>query len=75
MAFCSALFKAVDIVVLLDTGEKVDERIQKMYRALTESPNKKAGFIIDMNYFRTVTAIMNYQITRTEQKTAIKIFN
>ena len=30
----------VDIVVLLDVGEKVDERIQKMYRALTESTNK-----------------------------------
>lgn len=55
----------VDIVVLLDTGEKVDERIQKMYRALTESSNKKGGYIIDMNYFRTVTAIMNYQITST----------
>lgn len=53
----------VDIVVLLDAGEKVDERIQKMYRALTESTNKKGGYIIDMNYFRTVTAIMNYQIT------------
>ena len=52
----------VDIVVLLDTGEKVDERIQKMYRALTESTNKKGAYIIDMNYFRTVTAIMNYQI-------------
>jgi hypothetical protein len=56
----------VDIVVLLDTGEKVDERIQKMYRALTESTNKKGGYIIDMNYFRTVTAIMNYQITAEE---------
>jgi poly-gamma-glutamate capsule biosynthesis protein CapA/YwtB (metallophosphatase superfamily) len=53
----------VDIVVLLDTGDKIDERIQKMYRALTESTNKKGGYIIDMNYFRTVNAIMNYQIT------------
>jgi len=59
----------VDIVVLLDAGEKVDERIQKMYRALTESTNKKGGYIIDMNYFRTVTAIMNYQIqTETQRK-------
>ena len=52
----------VDIVVLLDSGDKIDERIQKMYRALTESTNKKGGYIIDMNYFRTVNAIMNYQI-------------
>jgi hypothetical protein len=60
----------VDIVVLLDAGEKVDERIQKMYRALTESTNKKGGFIVDLNYFRTVTAIMNYQIqaSRTRHK-------
>jgi hypothetical protein len=55
--------KCVDIVVLLDDGNKVDERIQKMYRALTESTNKKGGFIVDMNYFRTVTALMNYAIT------------
>ncbi len=52
----------VDIVALLDSGEKVDERIQKMYRALTESQDKKGGYIIDMNYFRTVTALVNYQI-------------
>lgn len=58
----------VDIVVLLDAGEKVDERIQKMYRALTESTNKKGGFIVDMNYFRTVTAIMNYQIQATKAR-------
>jgi hypothetical protein len=58
----------VDIVVLLDAGEKVDERVQKMYRALTESTNKKGGYIIDMNYFRTVTAIMNYQITAEKMR-------
>jgi superfamily II DNA or RNA helicase len=58
----------VDIVVLLDTGEKVDERIQKMYRALTESTNKKGAYIIDMNYFRTVTAMMNYQIEAEQSR-------
>jgi hypothetical protein len=63
----------VDIVVLLDTGEKVDERIQKMYRALTESTNKKGGYIIDMNYFRTVTAIMNYQITADQTRKGKKM--
>ena len=58
----------VDIVTLLDNGDKIDERIQKMYRALTESTNKKGGYIIDMNYFRTVTAIMNYQITAEKSR-------
>lgn len=63
----------VDIVVLLDNGDNIDERIQKMYRALTESTNKKAGFIIDMNYFRTVTAIMEYQMTIQEARTGKKV--
>jgi Eco57I restriction-modification methylase len=51
----------VDVVVLLDENSDIDERIQKMYRALTESENKKNGYIIDMNYFRTITAIIEYQ--------------
>ena len=54
--------KCVDVVVLLDDTENVDERIQKMYRALTESINKKAGFVVDLNYRRTVKAILEYQI-------------
>lgn len=59
----------VDIVVLLDNGDNMDERIQKMYRALTESSNKKAGYIIDMNYFRTVRAIIEYQLTIHKART------
>lgn len=64
----------VDIVTLLDTGEKVDERIQKMYRALTESTNKKGGFIVDMNYFRTVTSLTNYTIKSKEARQGEKSF-
>jgi len=64
----------VDIVVLLDAGEKVDERIQKMYRALTESTNKKGGFIVDLNYFRTVQAIMKYTIQATKMRKNKEIF-
>lgn len=52
----------VDIVVLLDGGENVDERIQKMYRALTPSPQKRDAYVVDLNYFRTVKAIMEYSI-------------
>lgn len=58
----------VDIVTLFDVGEKIDERIQKMFRALTESTEKKGGYIIDMNYFRTVTALIEYQITANKAK-------
>jgi hypothetical protein len=66
--------KCVDIVVLLDEGKKVDERIQKMYRALTESTNKKGGYIVDMNYFRTVVAMMNYSIAVTESRTGHRVY-
>ena len=64
----------VDIVVLLDSGEKMDERIQKMYRALTESTNKKGGYIVDMNYFRTVSAIMKYSIVAEESRKGKKVY-
>jgi hypothetical protein len=65
--------ECVDIVVLLDDSKNIDERIQKMYRALTESYSddtifKRAGFIIDMNYFRTVNALVDYQIIATKAK-------
>jgi hypothetical protein len=52
----------VNIVALLDSGSDVDERIQKMYRALTQAPQKRDAFVIDMNYFRTITAITEYQV-------------
>ena len=58
----------VDIVVLLDDSKNADERIQKMYRALTESDNKRCGFIVDMNYFRCIDSIIEYQLTRERQK-------
>ena len=52
----------VSIVVLLDSGTDVDERIQKMYRALTQSPNKQDAFVVDIDYFRTIKAVTEYQI-------------
>jgi len=58
----------VDIVVLLDDNKDVDERIQKMYRVLTESDDKKAGFVVDMNYFRCVNAVIEYHILKDRAK-------
>jgi len=58
----------VDIVVLLDDSKNPDERIQKMYRALTESDNKRCGFIVDMNYFRCMNSIIEYQLARKKQE-------
>jgi hypothetical protein len=58
----------VNIVVLLDSGTDVDERIQKMYRALTQSPQKRDAFVIDLNYFRTINAVTEYQIQAFETR-------
>ena len=58
----------VSVVVLLDAGTDVDERIQKMYRALTQGPNKKDAFVVDLNYFRTINAITEYQIQAFESR-------
>ncbi len=58
----------VNIVVLLDSGTDIDERIQKMYRALTQSPQKRDAFVIDLNYFRTINAVTEYQIQAFETR-------
>jgi hypothetical protein len=58
----------VNVVVLLDSGTDVDERIQKMYRALTQSPQKRDAFVIDLNYFRTINAVTEYQIQAFETR-------
>ena len=58
----------VNIVVLLDSGTDVDERIQKMYRALTQSPQKRDAFVVDLNYFRTINAVTEYQIQAFETR-------
>ena len=58
----------VNIVVLLDSGTDIDERIQKMYRSLTQSPQKRDAFVIDLNYFRTINAITEYQIQAFETR-------
>ena len=53
--------KCVDVVFLMSNNKEADDIIQKMYRALTESTFKKNGYIIDMNYFRTITSVIEYQ--------------
>jgi len=49
-----------DVVFLLNEKKSPDDIIQKMYRALTPSPGKKAAFIVDLNPVRTLAALYGY---------------
>jgi len=53
----------VDLVCLFDTDDEADMIIQKMYRALTDSPGKKYGFIFDFNLRRIFRAKFAYANT------------
>jgi hypothetical protein len=75
----------VDLVCLLDDDKEADMIIQKMYRALTDSPGKKYGFIFDLNVRRIFEAkfayanTINFSAKGAERKTvgqiADNIFN
>lgn len=49
-----------DVVFLLNETKSPDDIIQKMYRALTPSINKKAAFVVDLNPVRTLAALYGY---------------
>jgi len=53
----------VDLVCLFDDDKEADMIIQKMYRALTDSPGKKYGFIFDFNLRRIFRAKFAYANT------------
>jgi len=52
--------KCVDIVFLLNDVQSNDTIYQSMFRALTESTNKKVGFVVNLNPFRMIEAIYEY---------------
>ncbi len=57
--------KCVDIVCLMTQNTDADDIIQKMYRALTDDPpNKKHGFIVDLNMARIITAMFDYDMEK-----------
>lgn len=63
--------KCVDIVCLMSTNKDADDIIQKMYRALTgDPPQKKDGFIIDLNMTRIVTAMFDYAVEKAKRSPA-----
>ena len=49
-----------DVVFLFNDKKSPDDIIQKMYRALTTSPGKKAAFVVDLNPVRTLAALYGY---------------
>jgi hypothetical protein len=57
---------SIDIVVLLDNTETVDERLQRINRVMTPDPgkdiiNKRAGYVIDMDFSKTLSTLLDYQ--------------
>jgi hypothetical protein len=54
-----------DIVLLLNNTMSHDMIYQMMFRAMTESPGKKCGFVVDLNIRRVIETSVNYasQIT------------
>ena len=63
----------VDIVVLLDNLESSDLNFQRMFRCLTQSKNKKAGFVVDLNPKRVIKTLYKYGIKKTGIKTPKQI--
>ena len=58
----------VDIVCMMTADSSADDIIQKTYRALTDDPpNKKNGYIIDLNLKRIVSAMLEYDIAKTRK--------
>jgi len=58
----------VDIVCMMTADSSADDIIQKTYRALTDDPpNKKNGYIIDLNLKRIVSAMLEYDIAKTSK--------
>lgn len=57
--------KCVDVVFMMSNKQDADDIIQKMYRALTDNPpNKKDGFIVDLDLKRIITAMFEYDLEK-----------
>lgn len=51
-----------DVVILLSNVSSFDSIYQTMFRAMTEAPGKKAGFVIDLNFQRVINVIIDYSM-------------
>lgn len=58
-----------DVVFLFSTNDdSADDIIQKMFRSLTDSNNKKFGFIVDLNIKRIIKALFEYDLAKDKIK-------
>jgi len=61
----------VDVVFMMGNNRDADDIIQKMYRALTDDPpQKKDGFIVDLDLKRIVTAMFDYDLQKDKLRTS-----
>lgn len=65
----------VDIVFLFNDERSADNIKQKSYRALTDSPGKEYGFVVDLNPNRSIEAIFESFYTRTIMMNGTNPFN
>ncbi len=62
-----------DVVVLMNNTLSSDKVLQQMYRCMTESTNKKFGFVVDLNISRVLNTCVNYTIYNNNKNTEDKI--
>jgi hypothetical protein len=55
-----------DLVILMNNTLSSDKVLQQMYRCMTESDNKKIGFVIDLNISRVLNTCVNYTIYKND---------
>ena len=62
-----------DITILLNDILSSDKIYQMMYRCMTEAPDKKCGFVVDLNINRVLNTIMDYSLYKKDLNTENKI--
>ena len=62
-----------DLVVLMNNSLSSDKVLQQMYRCMTEGPNKKIGFVVDLNISRVLNTCINYTIYKNDKSTEDKL--
>jgi len=51
-----------DVVILLTDILSSDKIYQMMFRSMTEAPNKKCGFVVDLNISRVLHTLIQYSV-------------
>jgi hypothetical protein len=62
-----------DLVILMNNTLSSDKVLQQMYKCMTESENKKIGFVIDLNISRVLNTCINYTVYKNEKSIDDKI--